>query len=342
MTERTRVIAFSLVTLVLCVGLAGAVELKLATLAPDGSTWVESIRKGAEEISRRTEQRVTFRFYPGGSMGAESAVLRKIRIGQLHGGVFTAGTLASADPEFQVYCFPLLFHSYDEVDYVRQRYDAKIVAHLAENGFTAFGVIEGGFAYLMSSKATRGFEDLKNQKAWVPEGDSIGATILSAAGVPAIPLPISDVLTGLQTGLIDTVAGPPVGAVALQWFTKVKYLTDIPIIYTCGAIVISNVGLERVGAEDRAVIAEVLGRVSGELNAATRRDNERAREALVRQGIQVVAPSADNMAHWEQVAADATRRLVEKNTVSPQALADVQRLVQDCRGASGSQATAPK
>ena len=199
---------------------AAATTLKIATLAPDGSYWMTALRESAAEISKRTDGRVEMRFYPGGTMGDDQAVLRKMRIGQLHGGGMLSGTLAARVPDLEVYGLPLLFRSYDEVDHVRGAFDARLLAELESNGLVAFGFIETGFAYLMSVDPVDSLDDLRGRKAWFPEGDAVGQAILEAAGLSPVPLPLSDVLTGLQTGLIETVAGPPVGAVALQWFTK--------------------------------------------------------------------------------------------------------------------------
>ncbi len=318
--------------LALACATAWGVELKVATLAPDGSVWMEALRASAGEIAQRTEGRVTLRFYPGGTMGSESAVLRKIRVGQLHGGAFTSGTLAEVYPDMQVLSLPVLFRSYEEVDQVRRTVDGRLIAGLAGRGFQSYGLIEGGFAYLLSSKATRSFDDLKGQKAWIPEGDSIGAAILAEAGLAPIPLPVSDVLTGLQTGLVDTVAGPPIGVVALQWFTKVKYMTDLPLVYTYGSLVLSEKALERVGEADRAVLAEVLEKASSRLDHGTREDNERAREALVKQGIVVVELSPESAARWREVSARARQRLVDRGAVTAAVAAEVEGLLATLRG----------
>lgn len=333
MARRNSVRVFVAALLALVASSARAVELKISTLAPDGSVWMKAMREGAAEVAERTQGRVKLRFYPGGSMGNESAVLRKIRVGQLHGGAFTVGTLAEVYPDIEVYALPVLFRSYDEVDYVRQHMDSKLAAGLEKNGFESFGFIEGGFAFLLSNRATRAFEDLKGLKAWVPEGDTFSADLLAEAGMSAIPLPMADVLTGLQTGLVDTVAGPPVGIVALQWFTKVKYLTELPLIYTCGTIALSSRSLEQVQEADRAVLGEVLGRVSATLDTRNRADNEQARAALAKQGIQFVTISPESERRWQEIAAAARKRAVEKGLLSAAVVAEAESLAAEARGA---------
>ena len=290
---------------------AHAVVFKIATLLPDGSPYMQAMRQGVEEIAQRTDGRVTFRFYPGGTMGNDQSVLRRIRNGQLHGGAITGGGLSSIYSDSQIYNLPLLFRNYEEVDYVRERVDSLLIQGLEQRGYISFGLAETGFAFVMSNNAVRGAADLRRQKVWVPEGDVISQTIFETANLSPVPLPLTDVLTGLQTGLIDTVAVPPIGAVTLQWFTKVRYLTDTPLIYAYGTLIVSKRAFDRISAEDQAVVREVLGRILTELNRQTRRDNQSAREALRNQGIEFVSPTPEDADRWREIAAEATRRLGE-------------------------------
>lgn len=186
-----------------------ALNLKIATFAPDGTKWMQELRSGSEEIEKRTGGRVTIKLYPGGTMGSDRVVLRKIRAGQLQGGALTSGALAEIFPDGQIYSLPMIFHSYDELDYVRTRMDKKIAQGIEDRGFVTFGFTDGGFAYLMSSAKVQVIDDLKNQKIWVPEGDDISRAMFETLAAPTLPLPLTDVLTGLQTGLISTIACPP-------------------------------------------------------------------------------------------------------------------------------------
>jgi TRAP-type C4-dicarboxylate transport system substrate-binding protein len=320
----------------LAVATASATTLKLATLAPDGSYWVEEMRGAAAEIEARTDGRVELRLYPGGTMGDDQAVLRKMRIGQLHGGGLLSGTLASRAPDLEVYGLPLLFRSYDEVDAVRGTFDERLLAELEEQGLIAFGFIETGFAYLMSVDPVSGLGDLEGRKAWFPEGDNVGQAILEAAGLSPVPLPLSDVLTGLQTGLIETVAGPPVGAVALQWFTKARYMVEVPIVYSYGALVLSERAFNSLQETDRAVVREVLTRTVVDLDARAREDNLAARKALVSQGVQMIPSSDEFGRQWQRVADDANRLLVERLDIDPGLRADIGRTLTRIRSGGGS------
>jgi len=329
---KTRIILSLLIALLIAPAVsAQGLRLKIATMAPDGTLWMKELKGAADEIKERTAGRVSFRFYPGGTMGADSAVLRKIRIGQLHGGVVLAGSLALVDPDMEIYNLPLLFRSHGEVDYVRERMDAKFIAGLEENGYISFGFSETGFTYLLSAKPTRTFDDLKGRKAWMPQGDPLSLAIVEAAGLAPVPLPISDVLTGLQTGLIDTVAAPPVGAIALQWFTKARYLTDLPITYICGTTVVSAKAFAKISPADQEIVREVMHLANRRLDETSRTDNSEAREALAAQGVEFVDPPDETRAKWDEIAATATKELIAERGYDPALLAEVESLLKAYR-----------
>jgi TRAP-type C4-dicarboxylate transport system substrate-binding protein len=315
---------------------AQQVQLKVATLAPDGSKWMTAAHRAADEISARTGGRVGIRFYPGGTMGTDQAVLRKMRIGQLQGGAILIGSLTDVEPNVELYNLPLLFHDYAEVDAVRAAFDKRLLSRLADKGFEAFGFIETGFVYLMSTRAVGSFADLDGRKIWMPEGDAISQAIADAAGLSPVPLAIADVLTGLQTGLVDTVAAPPVGAVALQWFTKATYVTDLPVTYLYGTLVVTQESMQRMSEPDREVAREVLTGAMAGLDRGAREDNEQARQALTRQGVTFIQPNEETRSRWSSVAAEATQTLVGRQRYDRALLAEVQKVLEDHRADRGS------
>ena len=294
-----------------------ALDLKIATLAPDGTPWMQELRKGAEEITTRTEGRVAFKFYPGGSMGSDRSVLRKIRAGQLHGGMLTAGALSEIYPDTQLYTLPFLFHSYEELDYVRARMDKTIAQGIEARHFVTFGFSDGGFAYLMSNTPIRRVDDLKGHKIWVPEGDDISRAMFDTLGVSAIPLPLTDVLTGLQTGLITTLGSSLGGAIALQWHTKVKYVADTPVIYLYGMLALEKKVYARLSAPDQTVVREVMERIFAGLNRQIRLDERNAREALRRQSIEFLALAPEELTRLRAAADQTIERLGKKGVYTP-------------------------
>ena len=323
--------ALCLLLTLLLAGPAAAVTLKIATLSPDGTSWMRTMRAAGDELERRTDGRVELRFYPGGVMGNDKSVMRKLRIGQLQGGMVTVGALADTNRDIQVYGIPFLFRSLGEVDFVRRRMDAELLAELEKDGFVSFGFGEAGFAYLMSKHAVATVEDVKHRKVWAPEGDRISLAAMKALDISPVSLPLTDVLTGLETGLIDTVASPPVGAIALQWHTRVRYLTDVPLLYAYGILVIENKAFERLRPNDQALTREILASAFERINRQIRRDNEEAKAALARQGIAVIEPPRQDLEKWRDKVHQAIRKLEADGFFSPPTVAKVRRLLAQYR-----------
>ncbi len=294
---------------------ATAIVLKIATLSPDGSSWMAKFRQGADEVAEATAGRVRFKFYPGGVMGNDKAVLRKIRIGQLHGGAFSGGTLSQYAGEALLYGLPLKFKSLEEVDYVRRHMDAKVMDGIRKGGFVTFGLADGGFAYLMSNAPVDSIESLRRQKVWTPAHDLATSEALQGFGINPIALPIADVRTSLQTGLINTVAISPVAAIVLQWHTQVKYLTLLPMSYLYGILAVDGKAFNRIAPDDQQTVHAVMGRIFREMDNMNRQDNERALESLNRQGVEFITPARESVSAWQHIAADVALHQIKADEI---------------------------
>lgn len=288
---------------------AHALTLKIATFAPDGTTWMNSMRAAAKEITEKTQGRVKLKFYPGGVMGNDKSVLKKIRLGQLHGGALTAGSLASIYPSMQIYTLPLIFNNYSEIDYVRPVIDPLLKKGIKKEGFTVLGISEGGFAYLMSSGAVRSVDELKKHKLWIPEDDVLDEALFRKMGVHPISLSLADVYTGLQTGLIDTVGATPTGALAFQWHTRVNFVTDLPLLSVFGSLIIDNRRFNKISQADQLAIEEIVGRYFSEMDKLNRSDNKSALQAMQKMGIEFVRPEEQEIAYWKRTAVEVIDEL---------------------------------
>ena len=176
--------------------------LKIATLAPERHSWVQDLRKGAKEIKEQTDGRINLKLYVGGVMGDDEQVLRRIKTRQLHGAAFTPMGLQEVYADANIYGLPFMFENEDEVDYVRKFIDHKLFRGLKENGFVTLGWSNGGFAYLMSNGPVQSLDDLYGKKVWVPEKDFISYATMEALELSPVVLPMTDVLPGLERGLL--------------------------------------------------------------------------------------------------------------------------------------------
>ena len=295
---------------------AANVELKIATAAPGASSWVQAMRDTAAEIKEKTEGRVTIKYYVGGVQGSDEQVLKKMRIRNLHGGAFTPSALGSIYPDINLYGLPLVFDSYDEANYVRERMDQMLIDGLDDKGYVTFGFAATGFAFMMSSDPAATVNDLRGRKVWVPEGDEISYEALQAISVSPTALPLTDVMVGLQTKLLDIVAVSPTGALFLQWYTRVKYVTDLPLVYTYGFTAIDKKMFDRISPEDQQIVREVVTRAYAEFNEAGKTDNDEAMQAILGKGLTLVPVDSAEAASIRSKVAAANGKLADRGLVS--------------------------
>lgn len=317
-----------------------ASTFKIATAVPDGTAWMQEMRNAAKTIQTRTENRVKFKFYPGGVMGSDKSVLRKIRIGQLHGAAINSGGLADIYPNSLIYGLPLLFKNQNEVDYVRKRMDPIFNQGLESAGFVNFGIAGGGFALFMSSAKLNDIDDLKNNKMWIPEGDIASYETLKALGVTPVILPLTDVLTGLQTGLISTVAAPPSGAIAFQWHTKIKHVADLPIAYTFGVFIINRKSFKKLNESDQKLVRDTLNKTFERLDHSNQEANHSARLALEKNGILFTQPQAKAQTTWQKVSNQVIENLGKKGKFELEFAQKVQALILEYRSQQQTTTTA--
>ena len=295
---------------------AGGATLKIATFTPEGSQWMKAMRASAREINERTAGRVRIKYYGGGVMGNDAKVLGRIRIGALQGGAFTPSAFSSIYPDVNLYGLPMIFDSEEEAAYVRERLDPRIEDGLEQAGFVNFGFAAGGFAVVMANTPVTGLDDLKGKRVWIPENDLISYAAMATLSLSPVVLPLTDVLTGLQTGLIDIVATSPIGALVLQWHTKVDYMTELPLVYTFGFMAVQKKAFDKLRAEDQAIVREVMERTYDEFDRINLRDNRAARDALVNAGIEPLELARAEFARIRRVLESSYRELGAQGSFS--------------------------
>ena len=329
---------------ILCMALicsvsANAATLKIATVTPEGSGWMKQMRASAAEIKERTEGRVQIKYYGGGVMGNDAKVLGKIRIGALQGGAFTPGALADIYPDLNLYGMPLVFNSEEEAAYVRERLDSVLSAGLEEAGFVNFGFAAGGFAIVMSNTPVSSLDDLKGKRVWVPEGDSISYASMEALSLAPVTLPLTDVLTGLQTGLIDIVGTSPIGALVFQWHTKVKYITELPLSYTLGFMAIDKRAFSKLSDGDQAIVREVMDETYRNFDHSNLVENSAARDALLNAGIDSVSFDDAEVTRIRDVLLESNLKLGEQGAFDMELYQQMLADVEEYRKANGTAAS---
>ncbi len=286
---------------------------KIASLAPEGSVWVNAFKDFAQEVTSKTDGEIAFRIYPGGIMGDDRAMYRKMRVGQLHGGGFTMTGIAEIVPDFRIMAIPFLFHSYEEVDHVSAQLQPLLKKRFSENGMQLLAMTEVGFIYTFSNQPRVTVSDLQQAKTWAPTGDPLTAAFLSELGVSPITLSIPDVLSSLQTGLIDTAFNSLYGSIILQWFTKAPYVTDQPYGYAYGCFILSKKAIEKLSVEQVDIIEKTAEKYFSDLIRKTRESNRDSRAVLSKQGVNFVKTTDEVIEIMEEHRDSAIKKVRGKS-----------------------------
>lgn len=287
--------------------------IKFATLAPEGSTWMNVMKEYNQAIRKESGGRLGFKIYPGGVQGDERDVLRKIKLGQLHSAGITGVGMTTIAPKVRILDSPFLFRSCDEADHIAAVFDKELNQAFAEGGFVNLGWAEVGFVYIYTNRQVRTADDMKNVKMWMWEGDPIAEAAFKSLNINPISLSITEVLTSLQTKLIDGVYTSPLAAIVLQWFTRVKYMLNTPLANAAGAVVISRKKFDELPPDLQEILTRNGKQYMKKLTALSREDNAKSIETLKSRGLTIVdPPSQKELEAYESTGKRARRLLVGK------------------------------
>ncbi len=295
-------------------GAAPAVTiLKLATLAPEGTSLFKGLTTLNDRIKAETGGKVALQIYAGGTAGDEKDVVRKMRIGQLHGAALTGVGLGMIEPEVRVLELPFLFKNQGAIDstyaamksYFEQKFDSK--------GFKMLGWAEVGLIQIFTgNKPVKTKSDLAGMKMWMWEGDPLAQEMYKAMSIVPVPLAVTDVLTSLQTGLIDGCYAPPLAAIAFQWHTKVKYMTKVDLTNGTGGLVLAKAAWDALAPAQQAIVKNVIASETVKLTSQSRADNLQSLQVLQGAGIQVVELTPEAKKELEGISAQVQQNLIGK------------------------------
>ncbi|MBJ79672.1 MAG: TRAP transporter substrate-binding protein DctP [Nitrospinaceae bacterium] len=290
---------FLLTAVLFFVGNAGQVFagdkeiIKFATLAPEGTAWMKEMHALANEVKKVTGGAVKFKFYPGGVSGNEKDVIRKMRIGQLHGAGFTGVGLGEILPEVRVFDIPFLFETDEQVNKIYDLLNDHFVKQYDKKGYVLLGWVPVGWVHIFSANKIESVGDLVKSKPWMWEGDPLVQEAYSAMDVKPVPLSVTDVLMSLQTGMIDTVYGSSQAVLALQWFTRVKHMAALRMGYATGGVLVSKRKFKKLSGEHQKVLLEVSQKHLKILAGKIQEDNRRSVDVMVKNGIQIIPVVSD-------------------------------------------------
>jgi len=294
-------------------GLAEPVVIKFATLAPEGTPWMNTMQEMNRELREKSAGQLSFRFYAGGVAGDERDVFHKIRSNQLHGGAFSGFGLGDVLPEVRVLEVPLLFRTSAEADHVVTALFQHFTTGFAHKGFVLLGLNEAGAVYIFSKAPIRTSANMAHSKIWLWQGDPLPEAIFKAYGIVPVPLSLPNVLPSLQSGLIDACYGTPLTVLALQWFTKVKYRTSLPITNVMGALLLSESLWRQLSAAQQTLVREAVSKFNAKAVTNMRQYEDKALTLLhTTVGIETATVPEEEVTRLQQVSEQVRQELIGK------------------------------
>lgn len=291
---------------------AGAVTVKLCTLAPEGSPWHKALSDMATAWKAETNGKVRFRIYPGGVCGDEPVMVRKMRVGQIHAAALTATGLADIAPEFKALQMPMMFRSTEEFDFVRQKVSPTLEALVEKKGFKLLTWGDAGWVQFFSKKPVVTPDDLKPLRLWTWAADTAAAEAWKDSGYHPVPLPVTEIHTGLASGLIDTFSATPVAALSFQWFGQAKHMTDLRWARLTGAIVISQRTWKKIPEGAKPKLLNIARQAGKKLNDMLPGFRAKAIAVMKKHGLIVHEVPDAVRDEWEKRAQAGYPRLVGK------------------------------
>jgi TRAP-type C4-dicarboxylate transport system substrate-binding protein len=272
-----------------------AAPVKVAVLVPEGTTWGNSLKKFSKEVESVTKGEVNFKIYYGGVAGDEPDVLRKIRINQMQGGIFTGKVLGEIYGDIRAIELPFTFYNNQKkASETLLKLSPQFNSGLKAKGFVNLGFYEVGQVYVVSTKKISTLNELKGIKIWSWEGDPLVQALLDSLQLVSVPLALPDVLSSLSTGIINAAYAPPLAMLALQWQTKIKYLVDFPSGFSVGAFLISEKAWSAIRPEHQQKIMEISKKFIQEANDKSIHESELAKQQMKKSGIEFISfPEAD-------------------------------------------------
>lgn len=285
--------------------------IKMATVAPEGSSWMKEFHSVEKELDRLTSGQIKFRVYPNAVQGGEKDVLRKMHLGQLDVGTFTGVGLGEIVPEIRILDLPFLFRNSDEVDFVYNALFDEFQKKFLEKGFFIIGWAEVGFVYLFTKNPVARPEDFRTVKMWLWKGDPLAKATFNVMKIPAVPLDITDVYTSLQTGLVNGVYISPYGVLVLQWFTKTRYMLDYPLTNSVGAVLITTRKLNSISENLRNILVEKTKENMRTIVVNSRKESIQSIKALQESGIKLTHVSDPKiLAEFDEIGRQTREKLV--------------------------------
>jgi len=333
MTSLVHVLALAALLLPAMPHAAEPVAIKIATIAPKGSLYHRTLQEIGEAYKRASGPRARYTVYPDSIQGTEADTVRRMRVGQLDVSMLTVVGLSEIDPSVAALQYmPMMFRTWEELDFVRERLRSELEGKLAAKGFVALLWGEAGWVQFFAKARITHPEEYKRARIFAWSGDLLQASVMKSQGYTPVPIPISDILPALETGMIDTVPVAPLWAMIGQFDRVTRHMVRINWVPIVGATVIRKQTLEALRPEARDAVFAAARKGSDALRAHRAVQDEESIRVMEARGLKVLPLSADAEQAWRALA-ERSWPQIRGSMVPADTFDKVRKLLAEYRGA---------
>ena len=293
---------------------ADSYEIKTAFLAPEGSAWMNVMHEFANELTKKTNNEVSLKMYAGGMLGDEKAVIQKMMPlrHQVDAAGFTGMGLGEILPAIRIFELPFMFRSYEEIDFVKDKLFTYFAKEFESKGYVLLGFAEAGFVNIFSQDPIAKYEDMKKAKMWAWEGDPLAKAMFEAYSIAPVSISVTEVLMSLESKIINSFYAPPLAAIALQWFNKVKYMTDLPVNFSVGGLLITKKKFDSLPEAHQKTLRELSLKFAKKLVLQIREDNKKSYEVLKKAKLEFVKVKDEDLKPIVEISEKVREKLINQ------------------------------
>lgn len=290
---------------------AKPIVIKLATLAPEGTPYYNLLLEMGQRWEKETNGKIQLRIYPNGVVGGEKETIRRMRIGQIQGSAMSSIGLAELTKKINAFTLPLAFSDYQDVESAKEVMFDEIHDGLIDSGFKLLFLVDIGWVYWFSKDNIKFPQDLKDSKIYTTAGDYVTVELFKKFGFNAVPVSENDILTGLQTGMINSMQTVPILALSSGWSALMPNMLDLKWGAFIGAVIIDNRVWQKISESDRLILEKIALDIGEKYQSTSRNLERKAIDAMKANGMNIITLSPEEQLVWDQFKDEITPDVIE-------------------------------
>jgi len=285
--------------------------IKLATVAPEGTEYYNLLFEMGQRWQQETNGQVQLRIYPNGVVGGERDTIRKMRVGQIQASAMSSIGLAELTDQIQAFTLPMGFKTYDEVDKVKDVMFDDISEGLSQSGFKLLFLVDIGWVYWFSSKEISVPQDLKDAKIYTTAGDYVTVELFRKFGFNAVPVSETDILTSLQTGMINSMQTVPILSLSSGWSALMPNMLDLKWGAFVGAVIVDERVWRKIKPEYQKIMMDIAQDIGKKYQQTGRETEKKAIEAMKSYGMNIITPTDEEIKIWDEFKDEITPDVID-------------------------------